>query len=434
MPISSRETLHSAIHALLADDSPTLTILGVSGPGGIGKTWGIQSALSDFNLLHHGILQIAIDGSDESTLQSPIEFACRYLTPAQLPEPGRYQEDHFPQTRKVLKCFRSVCEEAASDEELRRLVAEGHEWVKGLLEFGAWLNDAVPWTRKKVDFKVLDGGREQIFQKVAEILERYWQSRSFWPWNQGENDVKRDLLGTLGEAIAIDFKAMVKGFTPIDAQKYTRFASARIDGNIRLLIFLDDFERTQEALGDLLLGNLLGRLRDYQLPIRMIIAGRDSLIAADGRFKQYLASNLVGQYDLDILPEVEAIRILQTAGYSGAEAATIYQETGGYPYLIGHYLDQGREGATSALGAKLLYERTTKWMRPEQRRWLKIVLNLEEVNLATLKNGGVAPDEAEAIQEWFENEPSLRDPRASVFKVNPMLATHINRYLRLHNG
>ena len=83
MTASSRETLHAAIHALLASDKPNLSLLGISGPGGIGKTWSIRAALAEFNLFEHGIIQIFVDGSDENALQRPTEFAAQHLTPVQ---------------------------------------------------------------------------------------------------------------------------------------------------------------------------------------------------------------------------------------------------------------------------------------------------------------------------------------------------------------
>jgi hypothetical protein len=314
------------------------------------------------------------------------------------------------------------------------LLAQGHEFLLPILEAGGWLNDAFPVLKGKINLKALKKAEEAAYEAAMAILRKYQASRSIWPWNTVEDNVKRDLQGTLGEAMAIDFKAMLTGFVPRDPEKYTWYVKRRIDGCNKLLIVMDDFEKTREALGDLLLNNLLGKFRDYHLPIRMIIAGRDSLFATDVRFKQYLAPNIVGQVALDVLPKEEALPLLCGAGFTQEEAPSIYSETGGYPYLIGHYLDQGKEGLTSALGAKMLYERTTKWMTPQQKLWLEIVLPLETVSKRALRDAGVASGEEDVIQDWFENEPSLRDPRASVFKVNPMLRTHIARYLELHEG
>jgi hypothetical protein len=420
--------LRSAVHALLASNEPTLQILGVSGPGGIGKTWAVNAALADFNLLENGIIKIALDGSDQGLLTRPVEFIAQYLTPPQLPEPALLAVDHFPKTRAVVHAFRTVCDQASKDEKILDLIKQGHEFIKPLIEKGGWLSDA-PWYIKK--------GEQPAFELTLAALKKYQGSRSLlsFIYENTEDAVKRDLNGTLSESIIVDFKAMMVGFAVSDPQKYTKFTERKINGCTKVLIVLDDYEMLHQVMGDLLLGKILPGLAQQPLPIRMIIIGRDELSSTDVKFGQYFAKNIVGQYPLHVMTREDVTGpLIKKKGYTEAEAEAIYQETGGYPYLVGHYLEHDRDYMASAVGAKSLYDRTVKWMMPEQRKWVEIVVKLDAVSIASIQGAGFAEEEAKHIFSWFENEPSLRDPRAPVFTVNRLLRTHILRYLQMRTG
>jgi hypothetical protein len=37
------------------------------------------------------------------------------------------------------------------------------------------------------------------------------------------------------------------------------------------------------------------------------------------------------------------------------------------------------------------------------------------------------------VQDWFEREPSIRDPTSSVFRVRPLIRDKVLRYLELRS-
>jgi hypothetical protein len=434
MPATSRPSLHDAIHSLLSNNDSGLQILGVSGPGGIGKSWAVATALREFDLARNGIIRIALDAADQALLAQPVEFVARYLTPPQLPQPASLAVDNFPRTRAVLQAFRSVCEQASRDHRISSLVQAGHGFVRPLIDVGVWLNDLAPRTRDRVDMRSIRADEQAAYASLMTILHGYRQARSLWPWNRTANAVRRDLTSTMGEAIALDFKALVDGFTLTDPHTYTTMTASPVHGCTKVLLILDDYEMLHQAMGGLLLNAVLTAFRDYQLPIRVIILGRDDIAAMDVRFTQHFGRHILGQHRLGVMPEEEALLLLAAAGYDPAEARTIHAEAGGYPYIIGHYLEHGKEAVSSALGAKTLYDRTVKWMDEEQRSWLAIVVRLDVVSLSSLRATGLSEAEAGRIMAWFESEPSLRDPVSPMFTVNRLLRPHLCRYLDVRHG
>lgn len=66
-------------------------------------------------------------------------------------------------------------------------------------------------------------------------------------------------------------------------------------------------------------------------------------------------------------------------------------------------------------------------MTPRELEWFVRVCYLDRVNEDTL-----APlfpgEDVRRIQDWFEREPSIRDPSASFFRVRPLIRDKVIRY------
>ena len=69
-----------------------------------------------------------------------------------------------------------------------------------------------------------------------------------------------------------------------------------------------------------------------------------------------------------------------------------------------------------------------------QKDWLRLVLNMENVDRRHLLAAGKDQEEAEAILNWFTAEASLRDPTTEVFVVNALLRRHLMRYYQVMEG
>ena len=427
MAVTSRSLLHSKVHELLSSNEAGIRILSVSGPGGIGKTWAINEALADFDLIGNGIIKISLDGADRVSAVNPVEFLGRYLTPQIMMEPAHGGHDHFNNTREIIEGFRDINADAAKHEGLKDLIDKGSGLVQLLIETGEYLGMV---RQKKSTTKESDPLREAALN----ALEIYRNTRSIWPWNTLSDRLKDNPVGVLVDAVVLDYTAVSRGFKVSDTEKYRRFTQGRIDGCQKILMVIDDYEMLHEVIGEFLLTGILAGFRDRRLPIRILFIGRDRISDVDLRFRQYFSAQIVEECRLEVLPKQEGIAALEKAGFMPMEADEIYSETGGYPFLIGYYIEHGKQGAQSALGAKNLYERTTKWMTDQQKDWLRLVLNMENVDRRHLLAAGKDQEEAEAILNWFTAEASLRDPTTEVFVVNALLRRHLMRYYQVMEG
>ena len=88
------------------------------------------------------------------------------------------------------------------------------------------------------------------------------------------------------------------------------------------------------------------------------------------------------------------------------------------------------DGGGSALGLKSFYERTTRWMTPEQKEWLVPLSFLAEVNEETIARmlPGVDPYR---VLAWFKDEASVRSPSARHWEVLPILRSRICAYCKM---
>ena len=60
------------------------------------------------------------------------------------------------------------------------------------------------------------------------------------------------------------------------------------------------------------------------------------------------------------------------------------------------------------------------------------VCYLDRVNEDTLRP--LFPNEdVRRVQDWFEKEPSIRDPSASFFRVRPLIRDKVVRYLEIRS-
>lgn len=79
-----------------------LSIFGISGYGGMGKTYLLDVVLNDLQLRHSRWLEIRVDGSNASSLGDFIRLFDDKFSPRKIyaDRPG---EDFFPQTRKLVQ-------------------------------------------------------------------------------------------------------------------------------------------------------------------------------------------------------------------------------------------------------------------------------------------------------------------------------------------
>jgi hypothetical protein len=237
------------------------------------------------------------------------------------------------------------------------------------------------------------------------------------------NSVRQNAIKAVADALLADLKRLLTG-------------ASKKDGIDRLLLVVDDYEFLMKPLGDFLVRFLLPGLRDADFPSTVFLIGRDKLTATHQHWNKELAGALVDRLSLKVFELSEFVELCRQFGVAdAARRDRIWQETGGYPYLVRLLLEElaeqkseGLEGP-SALMLKSFHDRTTRFMSDEQRCWLEKALFLDHIDKRTLRVFFADAAEIDRVQEWFESEPSIRDPSSSHFKVRDQLRTRLREYL-----
>lgn len=201
----------------------------------------------------------------------------------------------------------------------------------------------------------------------------------------------------------------------------------------RLLLIVDDYERTRDVLGEFLLGHVVRALESAGFESLLIVIGRDRLKSTAPGWGQHHQDSLLDPIDLVELSSDEAEAYIRMRGIDRAEAvARIIRDTAGYPYLLAAEVDDELEGGSSALSRKNFFDRTTQWMTSEQKDWSKRLAFLDEISLETIAL--VVPDldraGATKVLEWFKSEASLRSPSSSRWALRPMIKTKLKEYVQ----
>lgn len=284
------DRLHGVLSGRESAGGP-LTIQSIEGPGGIGKTFLFNHALSGVDLTKRNYITLRIDGSCLSNNREFTQAVVRLIYNAEANairnsnKPARY---YFPRVDHVLKVIENIRNEAA--EEFKKLNPGNQNGLDAFLllldkafETGKNINDIFPITRKCLNFKYL-GKYYQIIKetlplmkslnteskKVFETFGRFSKSRAL------RNAIKENACLPLADALVSDLSAILIGYRKIDLLRATH---RKVDGIDRLLMIIDDYEMLQAPLGEFLVSSFLPALRTVNFQTVVIIMGRDQLVA-----------------------------------------------------------------------------------------------------------------------------------------------------------
>ena len=233
------------------------------------------------------------------------------------------------------------------------------------------------------------------------------------------NRVKHDLYNITADALAGDLVAALNGYRPKDWYKFTH---ARIPEFKKLLIILDDFEVIAPVLSDFVISALMPSLSKSSFPVVMLIACRDHLGAINPGFDQHAKKWIVQDIRLSAFDRKEAYRLLSEANIPAERQPHLFEITHGFPYLLSLVIEQATQpDADSALFAKKFYERTTRWMSKIEKEWFRQLCYLDVINDDTIEEMFGSSADAPAVQEWFGNEASIRDPISREFTIRPLV-------------
>ncbi len=429
--------------ALLQKRERGLQICGISGPGGVGKSYLLRHVEAALDLDALGWLKLTVDGSNEQSRGDFFGLLDGQLAKQSLPPPAVTGNDYFPQLRRVASIHRDLVQAVATELQ-ERAGNKAPEAVKGaaiaLLKAGQRLNRAMPVTAKYMNLQRVNlrddsvGGTLDEAWELVQKLDALRDSTTMpGPLRDAfgmtyKTRVRTDLYNVTADALVTDFSAALSGYRK---QDWWRITHRQIGGLDRLLLIIDDFEALAPTLEEFLVGALIPKLAEAPFPTLLVILCRDDLEAMHPAWGQHCRKYIKEQIRLAPFSREDAHELLASAGVPAARRDEMFELTQGFPFLLGLLIDGlGEEGASSALFLRKFFDRTTRWMSAEEREWLVRVCYLDAVNLDSLEP--LFPDvDVEKVQSWFEREASIRDPAATQFQVRPLIREKVLRYQEL---
>jgi hypothetical protein len=428
--------------ALLLREEEGLRIAGISGPGGVGKSYLLSHVLAAAGVASQRWLRLSVDGSNEGARGDFFALVEGQIARRRLPPPAPPKNDYFPHVRKVAKIHRALVESVVAELKAGPAPQEIKDAAVALLMAGRRLNQVVPKTREFLDVsatKLEPIDLTQTFDEAWKVLSsmRALRDSSVLPGpirdalGLGYKErVKSDLYGVTADALVTDLSAAVVGYRKEDRFRLTQSPIPDVE---RVVLVVDDFEALAPALEEFLVSSLIPRLAEAPFPTLMILIGRDDLEAMHPHWGQHCKKYIRDQIRLAPFDRESAMDLLARSGVPPERREELYQTTQGFPFLLSLLIEElGEAGADSALFLRKFYDRTTRWMSVRERAWFERVCYLDKVNLDSL-----APlfpeDSVESVQDWFEHEASIRDPSAAVFQVRPLIREKVLRYLELRS-
>lgn len=415
-----------------------LTIQGIAGPGGIGKSMLLDHAMERAELEARGYLTLSISGRvGQGGLVASLRRAVAEVdAPSLKDKPAGF---YFPAVTRVLAMMEALKQEAVVEAgKSSGLDAEAiSEWIDVAFDTGEAINDVSKATAKWVDVKklrkyktVLEKGIPKLIALQAErpsLLGRLGLG-SDWALR---NAIRENPAYALADALMADLSAILSGYR---RSEWFKPAHRKLDGIERLLIVIDDYEFTHEAIGGFLVRELLPMLRAARFETVAIILGRDVLASTHTEFdgKDYERHQLK-QIVVDRLVREDLDRLLENNGFHSVDIKDrAWRDTEGYPYYVGLWMEEANQGGGGAEMARRFHRRTTRWMSDRQTNWLDVTLFMDRVNKETLRRMLDEPGDADAAFRWFEKEGSVRDASAGAdaFRVREYLRTRLLNYLR----
>ena len=406
----------------------SLTILGINGPGGVGKTSLISMA--EDPSLYKGlcVLRICIDATD--AISSLTDFIEQIVHTIKQEAVRRYARPNIvlPETEATLVAFEEVLEAGVKE------VKGGDNFiktVKQLLSLGKAISKLSSTSRNLFDVEELenfidaDGG--ELIVAFKEEAPNLLNKLGFGAKSKNlRNAIRKNAANAFAVALEQDLRTILAGYDLKDASKAL---PEKIKGCDRLLLLIDDYEKVSESIGTFLAQHFLPLLKDTSFESVIVLSGRDDLTATHPSWNQHLQIHLV-EPPIDVGP-LEKEDIDAIAAVEKVDSEALWRDTDGYPYFIQLWIEAHRRGGETAISLKKFYDRTTRWMEIEQKQWLEFCVFINEVNLETLEKITTDRSLSEQIMNWFQSEASVRDTNTRKYTVRSYVRQRIKDYMEL---
>lgn len=424
------------LHAV-EEAPPGLSIVGVSGPGGIGKSYLLRHVLELVEPHKLGWLVLATDAANPDT-RGDFLGLLEDLFRRSLPPPADHARDYFPHLRDVAAMHRALVERATAELVKKGAPEPLRLAASALLRNARVLNKAVPKTRLALDTtKIEHADVEKALDEAWDVVRGLPSLRDSTALPGPLRDlfgvtrrdrVKRDLYAFTAAELRTDLSAALVGWERRDLSRLTQNP---IPGLRRLILILDDYEAIGGLLADFLVGALVPELAAAPFQTLLLIVGRDDIETTHPGWAQHCRRFLREQIRLHPFDAPAAHAVFAAAGIPEARWASLFEATQGYPFLISLAVEEaGDYGGQSVVFLTRFYDRITRWMTDREREWFTRICFLDRVDEDSLRV--CFPEEnVTRIQDWFEREPSVRDPAAPYFRVRPMVREKVLRYLEV---
>lgn len=417
-----------------------LEIVSISGAGGVGKTYLLDTVLEETRTELKQALILKVDASNEHLLKEFTLIVGQMLAPTELPAPAKAKHDYFPASRSLLRRqLELIGMVEAEISKNKDLSDQGKTMAKALYR----LSPAIKYIPKIGPFAAMAlKGMEAV--KAEDYIEpaldtlstlQALKDDSGWFSNpltkRRFTALRHSPYEAVSDAYLSDLSAMLQSYQKKD---WWQFTHSPIEGVNRLVLIVDDFEAVGRVIGTFLVESLLPRLKNASFSTLAIFLGRDSVYDANKDFAHHLAGNISTLIKLEPFSKAEGVKYLRAVSYTDNEAAEWYEKSRGLPFIL-RLLAENRTDAEkqNVLFYKRFYERTTRWMAPEERKWLTPICYLDQVNEGTVK--ALLPNEdPKVIMDWFESEASVRDVHSPIFTVTPYIRHMLLEYNRRKVG
>lgn len=418
-----------------------IEIFGISGYGGIGKSYLLNQVLIQEKPEKLGFLPIYINANNLQEEKKFIKIYDQGFSPKTIPF-GKAEYDYFPHVRNVVNKSILLAEEAKKIIDASKESETIKEIIKLIIDTGRVFNGIF-----KSDTKITESSKNQIsildriiendqaFDLACNMLSSLYDNRDFWLPGPVQDilgitfdkHLRTDLYGLCAREWVTDLSAILNCYQYND---FYRLTHSPIEGLKYLLLIIDDFEFIKDLTIEFLSKSLIPVLEKSNFYSKIVIIGRDDLYNTHVSFQHHLSHLIQDEIRLEPLSEEIARNMFLEAGYTNENAESLIKDCYGFPFLIS-LLCEGNKGGVSFY--QQFYERTTKWMTPEQKEWLIPLCYLDQINESTIEE--MIPNHpAKKIMEWFEHEASLRDPHANCYVISSYIRTTLKEYHRKKLG
>ncbi|MFY9810768.1 MAG: hypothetical protein WAK59_05395 [Aquabacterium sp.] len=415
-------------------DGRRLSILGIEGPGGVGKSSLIEMAEQglDYKILR--ALKVHLDSTE--VVATLLDFVDGLIQGVKSDARRSYSRGDISlkKTEQAVAAARKILLDAQNEVAKNGDPVAIAQIYHRAMAFGKSVNKISPKTKDWADFEAMESKvstedvRDVISVFQDEVPNLFNNLGIFSDGKNLRNSIRANAAKVFAQALVDDLEVVLAGYNVKDAGKPL---PSKIAGCDRLLLIVDDFESVSEICGEFLVKYFLPALKGVRFQSIVIIAGRDDLTVTHPSWNQHLQAHLLDPA-IDVGPlsrsEIDVI-----AKREGVDSEVLWRDTDGYPYFIQLWVEADRRGGENAVSLKKFYDRTTRWMNQQQKEWLSICLLLDEVNIGSISKLVESEQCASDIFSWFEMEASIRDTKSKFFAVRTYIRRRLLDYLRLRD-